>query len=67
VFSLLLFWSRCGRLGGAALVREAYLVPLTDRMSSTFLEQFLVVRNTIFAIDEAVRKDLLAIVLAGGS
>jgi actin-related protein len=31
------------------------------------LEQFLVVRNTIFAIDEAVRKDLLAIVLAGGS
>ena len=48
-------------------MREAYLVPLTDRVSSTFLEQFLVVRNTIFAIDEAVRKDLLAIVLAGGS
>jgi hypothetical protein len=27
----------------------------------------LVVRNTVFAIDEAMQKDLLAIVLAGGS
>jgi hypothetical protein len=45
---------------------RAYLVPLTHGVSSTVLEQLLVVRNAIFAVDEAGAEVLSAIVLRRG-
>ena len=44
---------------------STYLVPLTHGVSSTILEQLLVVRNAVFAVDEAVAEGCLAIVLGG--
>jgi hypothetical protein len=43
------------------ILRGTDLVPLTHSVSSTFLEQLLVVRNAVFAVDEAVVEILLAI------
>lgn len=39
-----------------------YLVPLTNAMLLAFLEHALVVRDTVFAVDEAVAEEQLAIV-----
>lgn len=44
---------------------HTYLVPLANSVSSTVLEKLLVVRNAIFAVDEAVAGVLLAIIFAG--
>jgi hypothetical protein len=50
-------------VGGCSL--STYLVPLAHSVSSTFLEQLLVMRNTVFAVDEAVAEGLLAIASTG--
>ncbi len=42
---------------------RTYLVPLTNSVSLTILKQPLVVRNAVFAVDEAGAEVLLAIVL----
>jgi hypothetical protein len=42
--------------------RSKYLVPLTNSVSLTILEQPLVVRNAVIAVDEAGAEVLLAIV-----
>lgn len=42
---------------------ETYLVPLTDTFLATFLEEALVVRDAVLAVDEAVRENWLAIAL----
>lgn len=45
----------CGKAG-----QETYLIPLTDMLFATFLEEALVMRDAVLAVDEAVRVVKLA-------
>jgi hypothetical protein len=42
-------------------VVRTYLFPLTNMLSASLLEQALIVRDTVFAVDEAISMPLLAI------
>ena len=46
------------------LVRT-YLDPLTDSVSLTLLEEFLIVRNAVLAVDEAITEMSSALVFRG--